>query len=87
MTDVLSWLSTLPEPLLYGALVLAAFAENIFPPLPADTVIALGAFVAARGSGTALGVWTATMLGNLGTACHGCCNASRRSFHPARPTA
>jgi membrane protein DedA with SNARE-associated domain len=68
MTDVLSWLSTLPEPLLYGALVLAAFAENIFPPLPADTVIALGAFVAARGSGTALGVWTATMLGNLGGA-------------------
>jgi membrane protein DedA with SNARE-associated domain len=68
MTDVLSWLSSLPEPLLYGALVLAAFAENIFPPLPADTVIALGAFVAARGSGTALGVWTATMLGNLGGA-------------------
>ena len=68
MTDVLSWLSTLPEPLLYGALVLAAFAENIFPTLPADTVIALGAFVAARGSGTALGVWTATMLGNLGGA-------------------
>ena len=68
MTDVLAWLSSLPEPLLYGALVLAAFAENIFPPLPADTVIALGAFVASRGSGTALGVWTATMLGNVGGA-------------------
>ncbi len=68
MTGILAWLSSLPEPLLYGALVLAAFAENIFPPLPADTVIALGAFVAARGSGTALGVWTATMLGNVGGA-------------------
>jgi membrane protein DedA with SNARE-associated domain len=68
MIDILAWLSTLPEPLLYGALVLAAFAENVFPPLPADTVIALGAFVAARGNGTAFGVWMATMLGNIGGA-------------------
>ena len=68
MTDILAWLSSLPDALLYGALVLAAFAENIFPPLPADTVIALGAFVAARGNGSALGVWTATMLGNIGGA-------------------
>ena len=68
MTELLAWLSSMPEPLLYAALVLAAFAENIFPPLPADTVIALGAFVAARGNGTALGVWTATMLGNVGGA-------------------
>jgi membrane protein DedA with SNARE-associated domain len=65
MTDILAWLASLPEPLLYGALVLAAFAENLFPPLPADTVIALGAFVAARGNGTALGVWSATMGGNI----------------------
>lgn len=68
MTDLLAWLSSLPEPLLYGALILAAFAENVFPPLPADTVIALGAFVAARGNGSAIGVWTATMVGNIGGA-------------------
>lgn len=65
MHDLLNWLGTLPEPLLYAAILLAAFAENVFPPLPADTVVALGAFVAARGNGTALGAWTATMIGNL----------------------
>lgn len=65
MRELLDWLTTLPDPLLYGAIVLAAFAENVFPPLPADTVIALGAFVAARGNGTALGVWSATMIGNI----------------------
>ncbi len=54
--------------MLYGTLLLAAFAENVFPPLPADTVIALGAFVAARGNGTAFGVWAATMIGNIGGA-------------------
>ncbi len=68
MNDLLAWLTGLPDPLLYGTLVLAAFAENVFPPLPADTVIALGAFVAARGNGTALGVWAATMIGNIGGA-------------------
>lgn len=68
MNDLLSWLTALPEPLLYGAIVLAAFAENVFPPLPADTVIALGAFVAARGNGSQWGVWGATMVGNVGGA-------------------
>ena len=61
----IDWLAALPAPLLYGAIAIAAFAENIFPPLPADTVVALGAFVAARGNGTATGAWLATMLGNL----------------------
>jgi membrane protein DedA with SNARE-associated domain len=65
MTELLAWLTGLPAPLLYGAIALAAFAENIFPPLPADTVIALGAFVAARGAGTAFGAWSATMIGNI----------------------
>ncbi len=68
MHDLLNWLGTLPAPLLYGAILLAAFAENVFPPLPADTVVALGAFVAARGHGSALGAWGATMIGNLGGA-------------------
>lgn len=66
--ELLDWLTTLPDPLLYGAILVAAFAENVFPPLPADTVIALGAFVAARGNGTLLGVWGATMFGNIGGA-------------------
>jgi membrane protein DedA with SNARE-associated domain len=61
----LEWLSSLPAPLLYGAIAVAAFAENIFPPLPADTVVALGAFAAARGPGSAFGAWTATMIGNI----------------------
>lgn len=68
MNDLLAWLTSLPDPLLYGAIALAAFAENVFPPLPADTVIALGAFVAARGNGTEFGVWSATMVGNVGGA-------------------
>lgn len=65
MQGWLDWLSTLSAPWLYAAIAAAAFAENIFPPLPADTVVALGAFVAARGAGSAVGAWSATMVGNI----------------------
>lgn len=65
---LVQWLAEVPAAVLYGVLALAAFLENLFPPLPADTVIALGAFLAARGQGTAWGVWLATMVGNVGGA-------------------
>jgi membrane protein DedA with SNARE-associated domain len=68
MTELLEWLGALPAPLLYLAIAAAAFAENVFPPLPADTAIAVGAFVAARGDASAVGAWAATMIGNLGGA-------------------
>ncbi|MBC8085796.1 MAG: DedA family protein [Phycisphaerae bacterium] len=68
MLELLDWLGSLPVALLYLAIGAAAFVENIFPPLPADTAIALGAFVAARGESSAFGVWLATMIGNVGGA-------------------
>ncbi len=65
MSGILDWLTTLPDVVLYLVIAVAAFAENVFPPLPADSVVALGAFVSARGNGTALGAWIATMIGNM----------------------
>ena len=48
--------------------VLAA-VENIFPPVPADTAVALGAFLAARGAPvSAAGVYAVTLFANLITA-------------------
>ncbi|MEO7360112.1 MAG: DedA family protein [Gemmatimonadaceae bacterium] len=68
MLQLLDWLGTLPIVLLYLVVGAAAFVENIFPPAPADMAIALGAFVVARGEGSAFGVWAATMIGNIGGA-------------------
>jgi membrane protein DedA with SNARE-associated domain len=62
---VLAWLESLPVAALYGALAVVAALENIFPPLPADTVVAFGSFLAARGHGTALGTFLVTWLGNV----------------------
>jgi membrane protein DedA with SNARE-associated domain len=66
--DLVAWLdrlAALPAPALYAVLAVAAALENVFPPLPADTVVALGAFMAARGGHSLLGSLAATLLGNL----------------------
>ena len=49
MSRLLDWLSSLPPTALYLVLAVTAAAENIFPPLPADTVVALGSWLSARG--------------------------------------
>jgi membrane protein DedA with SNARE-associated domain len=63
--DILAWLSGLPPAALYAALAVVSAAENLFPPLPADTVVAFGAFLAARGQATLLGAFFATWFGNV----------------------
>jgi membrane protein DedA with SNARE-associated domain len=58
-------LASMPVPALYAALAVVAALENVFPPVPADTVVAFGSFLAARGQGTALGVFVTTWSGNI----------------------
>jgi membrane protein DedA with SNARE-associated domain len=64
----LSWLGALPIGALYAALGAVAAIENVFPPVPADTVVALGSFLAARGRGSVLAAFLATWVGNVGSA-------------------
>ena len=61
----MDWLSPVPMSVLY--LLMAAFAavENVFPPVPADTVVALGSWLAARGQGSAFWAIVATWVGNV----------------------
>ena len=65
MQPILDWLTSLPPATLYLVLGLAAAVENIFPPFPADTVVAFGSFLAARGNGSAVGSFLATWIGNV----------------------
>ena len=68
MGGLVDWLTGLPIGALYVAIAAIAAIENFFPPVPADTIVALGAFLAARGQGTALGSFLATWIGNVGGA-------------------
>ena len=66
--QLLDRLAELPTALLYLVLAVFAAVENIFPPVPADTVAAFGSFLAARGNGSAIGAFLATWIGNVGGA-------------------
>jgi membrane protein DedA with SNARE-associated domain len=45
---VVDWVAGIDLTTLYALLALASFIESIFPPAPADVVVAFGAFLAAR---------------------------------------
>ena len=65
MQSFYDWLSGLPPFALYAAQAGAAALENFFPPFPADTVVAFGSCLAARGQGSLAGSLLATWLGNV----------------------
>lgn len=65
VNGVLDWLASLPPLALYLVLGVSAAIENVFPPFPADTVVAFGSFLAARGKGSMVGSFLATWLGNM----------------------
>lgn len=61
----LDYLRTLPEYLVYLMLGISAFVENIFPPIPGDTVTAFGAFLVAIGRLNLAGVFISTTTGSF----------------------
>ncbi len=69
LTPFLDWVGALPLTALYLILAATAAAENVFPPLPADSVVAFGSFLAARGHGSAwvsfLSVWVGNVAGAM----------------------
>jgi membrane protein DedA with SNARE-associated domain len=65
MQGALDWLAALHPAVLYLVMALVAAIENVFPPIPADTIVAFGAFLAAQGKGTVIGAFLSTWLGNL----------------------
>jgi membrane protein DedA with SNARE-associated domain len=68
LDSISNWVATIPIGALYALLGLAAFIEGVFPPVPADLVVALGSFLAAR-RGASLPVTAACIVaGSVGGA-------------------
>lgn len=61
----LDLLEALPDFLLYLALGLSAFVENVLPPIPGDTITAFGAFLVGTGRLAFPGVYLSTALGSV----------------------
>ncbi len=65
MDGLIERLGELPIGVVYLVMTLVSALENVFPPVPADTVVAFGSWLAARGEGSVVGALLATSLGNV----------------------
>jgi membrane protein DedA with SNARE-associated domain len=63
--QLLEFLRGLNPVALYAVACVAAAAENVFPPLPSDVVVAFAAFLAAQGRGSAVGAFVSVLVGNV----------------------
>lgn len=64
----LDWVAQLPELAVYVVLMALSALENIFPPVPADVAVVLGAFLAQRGLTSAPVLGFLCWLANTGSA-------------------
>jgi membrane protein DedA with SNARE-associated domain len=65
LNGFLDFLNLLPDFLIYFFLGLSAFVENVFPPIPGDTITAFGAFMVGTKRLHFFGVYFSTTLGSL----------------------
>ncbi len=59
------FVNQLPPALAYVLLFISAFVENVFPPIPGDTVTVIGAYLVSTGKLTFWGVYIATTVGSV----------------------
>jgi membrane protein DedA with SNARE-associated domain len=67
VTDLVHFFESLPPGPLYGLIAALAAVENVFPPVPADSAVALGAFLAGRGIMDPWLVFGLTWSANVGS--------------------
>lgn len=63
--EILFYLTTKQAIVIYMALLLSAFIENIFPPFPSDIITLVGAFMASRGDLTYIPLFITVTVGGL----------------------
>jgi len=66
--NVIDWLRSVPTVVLYPVVILLSLVENVFPPVPADVVAALGAFLCPDLRTAAL-LGAACWLANTASSC------------------
>ena len=64
LENITNFFGTLSPFWFYLALFACAYIENVFPPIPGDTVTVFGAYIVARSQQKVVGVFLATTLGS-----------------------
>lgn len=68
LEGLFAWVASIPTAVAYLLLALAAAVENVFPPVPADTVVLAGGVLAGRGVLNPWTVFLSVWAGNVGGA-------------------
>lgn len=68
LQELLGALLTLPPAAVYSVIGILAGVENVFPPVPADTAVVVGAFLSQGGVVSAWSVFLVTWVANVTTA-------------------
>src|SRR5688500_1116834 len=68
LPDFLQSIAALPPWLMYVVIGVGAAVENVIPPVPADTFVLLGAFLAAHGQANPWVVFLVTWVSNVASA-------------------
>lgn len=68
LSEALAFLQGLSPAWIYVLLGIGAGVENIVPPVPADTFVVLGGFIAGAGAADPGAIFLATWAGNVATA-------------------
>ncbi len=65
LDNITAYFTSLSPTWFYVALFLSAFIENIFPPVPGDTVTVFAAYIVGRSQQRFAGVFIATTMGSV----------------------
>jgi len=68
LRELIQHLPLLPPAVVYSLIGVMASVENLFPPIPADTAVALGAYLSNVGAVSAWTVFAVTWVANVGAA-------------------
>jgi membrane protein DedA with SNARE-associated domain len=63
--QILEFIRSQNEFIIYGILLVSAFIENVFPPFPGDTVTLAGAYLAGEGNIAYIGVLFSVVIGGI----------------------
>ncbi len=63
--QILEFIRSQNEFIIYGILLVSAFIENVFPPFPGDTVTLAGAYLAGEGNIAYIGVLLSVVIGGI----------------------
>ena len=63
LTDILTWMESLPPALMYLTVLVIAYGENVLPPIPGDMVVVFGGYLAGKTALSLAGVIALSTIG------------------------